>query len=46
MTSSTPEYQPMKVANALLSDAYALQAQMDEDGYLFFRGLLPKEVLV
>ncbi|MDP4789260.1 MAG: phytanoyl-CoA dioxygenase family protein [Haliea sp.] len=45
MTSSTPEYQPMKVANALLADTRALQAQMDEDGYLFFRGLLPNAVL-
>ncbi|HAN28662.1 MAG TPA: hypothetical protein DCP75_13240, partial [Haliea salexigens] len=45
MTSDMPEYLPLKVANALLPDAPALRAQMEQDGYLFLRGLLPPDVL-
>ncbi len=45
MTSDMPEYLPLKVANALLPDAPALRAQMEQDGYLFLRGLLPLDVL-
>lgn len=45
MIPEEPDYLPMKVANALLADGPALQARMAEDGYLFFRDLLPTRVL-
>ncbi|HMN30888.1 MAG TPA: phytanoyl-CoA dioxygenase family protein [Caldilineaceae bacterium] len=37
----TEELQPFNEANALLADPQALRRQMQRDGYLFFRGLLP-----
>ena len=39
----TPSYTPFTVANDLLSDPPALRARMAQDGYLFFRGVGPKD---
>jgi hypothetical protein len=40
---STTPHAPFFVANNLLSDPSALRARMDEEGFLFFRGIGPKD---
>ncbi|MEM6679093.1 MAG: phytanoyl-CoA dioxygenase family protein, partial [Pseudomonadota bacterium] len=39
-------FAPMTVANDLLKDPPALRRQLDEEGYLFFRGLLPADTIL
>ncbi len=39
-------YQDFRDSTALLSDGPALRARLDEDGYLFIRGLLPPETIL
>src|SRR5436305_646339 len=36
---------PFEVSNTRLGDGSALQARMDQDGYLFFRGLSSTEAI-
>jgi len=38
-----PDLQPFTVSNDLLHDGDGLRARMEREGYLFFRGLIPKE---
>ncbi|MGB1140722.1 MAG: phytanoyl-CoA dioxygenase family protein [Halioglobus sp.] len=38
--------EPMYEANELLGDPQALRARLDSDGYLFFRGIIPRDTLL
>ena len=40
------EYQPFVVSNDLIHDGRALRGRMDEAGYLFFRGIGPRETIL
>jgi ectoine hydroxylase-related dioxygenase (phytanoyl-CoA dioxygenase family) len=38
--------EPMYEANELLGDPQALRARLDKDGYLFLRGIIPRDTLL
>ena len=40
------EYQPFKDSTEHLNDGKTLHARLAEDGYLFLRGLLPREAIL
>ena len=46
LDTSPDHFGELDVANALIGDARALREQMDDRGYLFFRGLLDPELVL
>ena len=45
LDTSADRFAELEPANGLLGDAEALQATMDDRGYLFFRGLIDPEIV-
>ncbi len=43
MTTTMAAYQPLAIANDVFNDPVGLNRLLDEDGYLYFRGMAPKE---
>ena len=46
MNSQTDKFQPLPIANELLGDPKSLQKKLADDGFLFFKSIIPKAKLL